>query len=336
MKEAILYKKIGENLADCFLCAHHCRIKPGRRGKCGVRENRDGTLYSLVYQKVIAQNVDPIEKKPLFHFLPGTSSFSIATVGCNFTCRFCQNSDISQSPREYHTISGREIPPGQIVEAAKRHGCESISFTYTEPTIFMEYALDVARLAREANIRTVFVTNGFMTGEALETIAPCLDAANVDLKAFSDDFYRTECGARLDPVMKTIELMKRLGIWVEVTTLIIPGLNDGEAELRDLARFLVSVGPDIPWHVSRFHPDYRLTDVPPTPAETLRNARRIGIEEGLWYVYTGNIPGDNGESTFCHRCGLVLVDRFGFSSRVNLKEGACPKCGTHMAGVGIQ
>ncbi len=337
MKEAMLYRKLDGGAVECFLCAQHCRIKPGKRGKCGVRENERGTLYSLVYQKVIAQNVDPIEKKPLFHFFPGTKSFSIATAGCNFRCRFCQNSDISQSPREYHTIYGQDIPPAQIVERAIRSRCASVSYTYTEPTIFMEYALDVARLARDAGIKNVFVTNGFMTAETLEAIAPCLDAANVDLKAFNDDFYRAECGARLDPVLETIQRMKALGIWVEVTTLVIPGLNDSDDELRELARFLVSSGPDIPWHVSRFHPDYQLTSIPPTPVDTLQKARRIGIEEGLRYVYTGNIPGDDGESTFCPQCGSMLINRFGFSIvQMNLKEGACTVCGTRMAGVGIR
>jgi len=337
MTEAMFYRKLEEKKVDCFLCAQRCRIKPGKRGKCGVRENREGTLMSLVYGKLIAQHVDPIEKKPLFHFHPGTRSYSIATAGCNFRCLFCQNADISQSPREYKTIHGQEISAREVVEAAVQSGCATISYTYTEPTIFMEYALDVARLAHEAGLRNVFVSNGYMTEESLEAASAHLDAANVDLKAFNDAFYSRQCGAHLEPVLKTLEGMKKRGIWLEVTTLLIPGLNDDPKELRELARFLVALSPDIPWHVSRFHPTYQLTDRPPTPVDTLRKAREIGLEAGLRYVYTGNVPGDDGESTFCHRCGELLIQRFGFSmQKRGLEEGGCAKCGTPLAGVAIQ
>lgn len=337
MKEAMLYRKLEENKVDCFLCAQRCRIKPGLRGKCGVRENRDGMLWSLVYEKLIAQHVDPIEKKPLFHFYPGTRSYSIATAGCNFRCLFCQNADISQSPREYKVIYGQEVTAREVVQQALQARCATISYTYTEPTIFMEYALDVARLAHEAGIRNVFVSNGYMTEEALDVIAPYLDAANVDLKAFNDHFYSEQCGAHLDPVLNTLQGMKKRGIWLEVTTLLIPGLNDDPEELRKLARFLTSLGPETPWHVSRFHPTYRLTDRPSTPVETLQNARKIGIEEGLWYVYTGNIPGDDGENTYCHKCGSLLIERYGFSmQKRGIKEGACSQCGTSMAGVEVK
>jgi pyruvate formate lyase activating enzyme len=337
MKEAMLYNKLDENRVHCFLCAQHCRIKPGKRGKCGVRENRDGQLWTLVYEQVIAQNVDPIEKKPLFHFYPGTRSFSIATSGCNFRCLFCQNADISQAPRELNTIYGQRVPASLVVEQAKRTGCASISYTYTEPTIFMEYALDVAKLAYDEELKNVFVSNGYMTPEALEAAAPFLDAANVDLKAFNDKFYVEQCGAHLKPVLATLEGMKKLGIWLEVTTLLIPGLNDDLGELRDLARFLFQLGPEIPWHISRFHPTYLLTDLPPTPVETIRAAREIGKEAGLWYVYTGNVPGDEGESTYCHQCGALLMERFGFSTqRRGLKEGLCAQCGAVLAGVGIK
>lgn len=336
MKEARFYRKEPDQRVECLLCAQHCVIKPGKRGKCGVRENRDGTLWSLVYGRLIAQHVDPIEKKPLFHFYPGTRSYSIATAGCNFRCLFCQNADISQAPRELGSVFGDPVPAETVVEAAARAGCASISYTYTEPTIFMEYALDVARLAHQANIRNVFVSNGYMTEDALDAAAPYLDAANVDLKAFSDLFYKEQCGARLDPVLKTIERMRQRGIWVEVTTLVIPGLNDGKAELRELARFLVSVGREIPWHISRFHPTYRLTDRPPTPVATLHAARQIGLDEGLWYVYTGNVPGDEGESTCCHQCGALLLERVGFSSRRrNLRDGRCTVCQSPLAGVAL-
>jgi pyruvate formate lyase activating enzyme len=301
-----------------------------------VRENCEGELRSLVYERVVAQNIDPVEKKPLFHFYPGTRTYSIATAGCNFRCLFCQNADISQSPKEQGTIFGRKVPGHQVVEEAKRTGCASISYTYTEPTIFMEYALDVAQMARQADLKNIFVSNGYMTREALDAIAPYLDAANVDLKAFSDRFYKEQCGAHLKPVLKTLEGMKKLGIWLEVTTLIIPGLNDDREELKELARFLCELGPEIPWHISRFHPTYLLTDRPPTPVETLRAAREIGIDTGLRHVYTGNVPGDEGENTYCHRCGAVLIERFGFSiQRRALKAGKCAQCGTLMTGAGI-
>jgi pyruvate formate lyase activating enzyme len=337
MKEAMFYKRLDESRVDCFLCAQHCRIKPGRKGKCGVRENRDGKLFSLVYGKLVAEHVDPIEKKPIFHFHPGSKSYSIATAGCNFTCLFCQNADISQSPREQGLIFGQDVPAEVVVERALQNRCKTISYTYTEPTIFMEYALDVARLAHNAGIANVFVTNGFMTEESLAAIAPWLDAANVDLKAFSESFYSKQCGARLSPVLGTLERMKKLGIWLEVTTLLIPGLNDGTEELRALAEFLVGLGPETPWHVSRFHPTYRLTDRPPTPVATLHKARKIGVDSGLRYVYTGNIPGDNGENTYCHGCGAILIERVGFSAAIReLKGGVCGKCGEKLAGAGLE
>jgi pyruvate formate lyase activating enzyme len=337
MKEARFYRKGAEAKVECFLCAQHCHIKPGKRGKCGVRENREGTLWSLLYGRLIAQHIDPIEKKPLFHFYPGTRSYSIAAAGCNFRCLFCQNADISQAPRELGTVFGERVPAEGVVEQAAQAGCASISYTYTEPTIFMEYALEVARLAHEAGIRNVFVSNGYMTEESLEAISPYLDAANIDLKAFTDRFYSEQCGAHLDPVLKTIERMRQRGIWVEVTTLLIPGLNDEEEELRGLARFLVSIGRDVPWHISRFHPTYKLTDRPPTPVATLHRARQIGLEEGLWHVYTGNVPGDDGESTRCRQCGTMLLERVGFSCRRrNLQDGKCTRCQTPLSGVAVQ
>lgn len=336
MKEALWYEKREGNLVHCFLCSQHCRIRPNERGKCGVRENRDGTLWSLVYGKVIAENVDPIEKKPLYHFHPGSVSYSIATMGCNFRCLFCQNADISQAPREYGKIQGLEVPPRQIVEHAQETRCASISYTYTEPTVFMEYALDVARLAHRAGIKNVFVTNGYMTGQSLSSISDVLDAANVDMKAFTEEFYEKQCGARLKPVLKTLEEMKKAGVWLEVTTLLIPGLNDGEEELSRLADFLVGLDPDIPWHISRFHPTYRMKDRPVTPVGSLHRARQIGLDAGLRYVYPGNVPGDEGENTFCHQCGELLIERFGFSMRARgLREGKCQRCFTALAGVGL-
>ncbi len=336
MKEAMFYKRLDKDRVHCFLCSQHCRIEPGGIGKCGVRENRGGKLFSLVYGKLIASHVDPVEKKPLFHFLPGSTSYSIATAGCNFECAFCQNADISQSPRISGEIYGRSASAKEVADQAKKEGCASISYTYTEPTIFMEYALDVAALAKERGLENVFVTNGYMSREALDEAAPLLAAANVDLKSFDDAFYREKCGASLKPVLMTLERMKELGIWVEVTTLVIPGLNDSEAELKQIARFLVSIGAETPWHVSRFHPAFNMMDARPTPVETIRRARRIGLEAGLRYVYAGNVPGDEGENTFCHSCGALLIGRIGYSiKKHNLKGGVCVKCGTPPAGVGL-
>ena len=334
MKEAYLYEKMDKGRVRCFLCNHRCLIKDGERGICRVRENRQGTLLSLVYGKVIARHVDPIEKKPLFHFLPGSRSYSIATAGCNFKCVFCQNADISQMPSDRGQIWGEEMTPDRIAEEAFATRSATIAYTYTEPTIYFELAKDTARLAVQKGIRNIFVSNGYMTDECLQDIDPDLHGANVDLKAFSDAFYKQQCGARLDPVLKTLEAMKRHGVWLEVTTLLIPGLNDSEEELRGVAGFLAGLDPFIPWHVSRFHPTYRLTNVHPTPPETVRRARDIGYEAGLKYVYTGNLPGDKGERTLCHECGDLLIDRRGFSVHKNvIKEGRCPSCSTVIPGV---
>ena len=334
MKEAYLYEKLENKKVRCFLCSHRCLIKPGSRGICGVRENADGTLTSLVYRQILAKNVDPIEKKPLYHFLPGSRSYSIATAGCNFKCLFCQNADISQMVVDNGRIWGEDTPPELIVEKAVATGSSTIAYTYTEPTIYFEMAVDTARIAAQKGVRNIFVSNGYMTEECLRNIHPDLHGANVDLKAFSEGFYKEQCGARLAPVLKSIEKMVEMGIWVEVTTLLIPGLNDSEQELRGIADFLSRLDPGIPWHISRFHPTYRLTDVSPTPPERLRRAREIGFEQGLRYVYTGNLPGDEGENTFCHQCGELLIARYGFQVRKNAISGrSCPKCATRVPGV---
>lgn len=332
--EALLYEKQEDRCVRCALCSHRCRIEPGKRGICAVRENREGVLVSLVYGALIAENVDPIEKKPLFHCLPGSRSYSIATAGCNFCCSFCQNHEISQMPREEGRIVGRRRTPEEVVEATLRSGSKSIAYTYTEPTVYFEFAHDTAVIAKSKGIRNVFVTNGYMTPEMLRMAAPWLDAANVDLKAFRDDFYRSQCGARLEPVLENLRLMKELGIWVEVTTLLIPGLNDSDVELRDLAGFVRSLGPETPWHVSRFHPRYRMTEKGPTPAEAIHRAAAIGKAAGLKYVYSGNIPGDAGENTACAACGQLLIGRYGFSvERQDLAGSACPRCGAPLDGI---
>jgi pyruvate formate lyase activating enzyme len=318
----------------CFLCAHHCRIGPDGFGKCGVRENRGGVLFTLVYGCPISTAVDPIEKKPLFHFLPGTYTYSLATVGCNFACSFCQNADISQMPADEGRIIGRPLSPDEVVSGALAAGCRSIAYTYTEPTIFYEYARDCARLASAAGLKNVFVTNGFMTRQMLADIDGDLHAANVDLKSFSDEFYRSLAGARLKPVLDSIRRLRSMGVWIEVTTLLIPGLNDSDGELHSLATFLVSVSPDIPWHVSRFYPTYRLLDVPPTPVETVEKAVRIGREAGLRYVYGGNVPGHSSESTACPGCGRILLERAGHRlSKNRAANGHCPDCGQEIPGL---
>ena len=336
MKEALFYEKAGEGKTRCFLCSHHCIISPGKRGICGVRENRDGTLYSLVYGKIIAKHIDPIEKKPLFHFHPGSKSYSIATVGCNLQCLHCQNYDISQYPKNNpNSMPGEDMTPEDVVSEAEANGCTSISYTYTEPTVFFEFAYDCARLAREKGIKNVFVSNGYTSPEATRTIAPYLDGNNIDLKG-DDNFYKKVAGARLQPVLDTIKLIKELGVWVEVTTLIIPGLNDSEEFLRWTAEFIKSVDPAMPWHVTQFYPTYKLMDKPGTPVSVLRKARDIGIKAGLKYVYEGNVPGEGGENTYCPNCGQLLIERVGFAlTDIKMKGSACQRCGAHVDGIGM-
>jgi pyruvate formate lyase activating enzyme len=334
MKEASFYAKAEQGKVRCSLCAHHCLIKPGDTGICGVRRNDGGTLVSLVYGRAIAEHVDPIEKKPLFHFLPGTTSFSVATAGCNFRCKHCQNADISQLPRDGGAIVGVELPPGEIVRRARAAGCASISYTYTEPTIFFEYAYDTAVLARAAGLRNVFVSNGYITAEPLRAIAPYLDAANIDLKSSSDAFYKSVCGARLQPVLDALRLYRDLGIWLEVTTLVIPGENDADGDLAGCAKFIAEeLGAAVPWHVSAFHPTYQLTERPRTPPATLRRAVQIGRAAGLRHVYEGNLPGE-GETTACPSCGRPVITRIGFAVTENrLKGGRCPACDAAVSGV---
>jgi len=334
MKEARFYEKLEGGGVHCSLCPHGCIVREGRRGICGVRENRGGTLVSLVYGKPVALHVDPIEKKPLFHFLPGSSSFSLATAGCNMSCQYCQNADISQGPREKRAIEGEAADPGSVVQAAASQSCRTISYTYTEPAVYWEYAYDIAVLAEPAGIRNVFVTNGFWSKEALAAMLPSMHAANVDLKFFRDASYKRICGAKLQPVLDTIRGMHQGGIWVEVTTLLVPGLNDSGEELNDIARFIAGVDPSIPWHISRFHPQYKMTDRPPTDPRWIRKARDIGLRAGLSFVYSGNVPGDEGENTNCPVCGHGLVLRWGFTVRKNeIKAGKCPRCGETIQGV---
>jgi pyruvate formate lyase activating enzyme len=337
MKEALLYEKLSNGVVRCDLCAHHCRIAPGKLGICQVRKNIDGVLYTLVDNRIISQHVDPVEKKPLFHFYPGSQAYSVATPGCNFRCAWCQNWHIAQMLREQQLIAGDKVMPEDIVAAAISSGSHSIAYTYTEPTVFFELAYETAQLAKAAGLKNIYVTNGYMTDAMLVMFAPYLDAANVDLKAFQDATYRRYIKARLQPVLDSMKTMKRLGIWLEVTTLVIPDLNDNPAELRDAAAFVArELGPDTPWHISRFYPAYNMLDRSPTPIETLTHAKEIGFSEGLKFVYVSNVPRVGDEDTCCPQCGRVLIRRYGFSVLANhVQDGHCPDCGAPVAGIGM-
>ncbi|HCX01932.1 MAG TPA: AmmeMemoRadiSam system radical SAM enzyme [Syntrophaceae bacterium] len=334
MREALLYEKLTDSRVQCALCAHRCKINAGRRGLCGVRENKDGILYSLVFGTLIAEQVDPIEKKPFFHVHPASRSYSIATVGCNFSCDFCQNHEISQMPRSTLMIMGEDTAPATIVERAKNSHCKTIAYTYTEPTVYLETALETAKIACRDGLQNVFVTNGFMTPEAVDVIAPYLAAANVDLKSFRDEFYKKQCGARLKPVLDSLKKMKERGIWLEITTLLIPGLNDSNEELKDIAAFILSLGAETPWHISRFHPQFKRLETPSTPIDSLHRACLIGKEAGLKYVYSGNVPGDEGENTVCSNCKKLVIKRHGFRIIDNFLSGpACSHCGQKLEGL---
>jgi len=335
LREAVLWEPAEGNKVQCKLCNWRCVINDGGCGKCCVRKNIGGVLYTLTYDKVCAANPDPIEKKPLFHFQPGTQSFSIATEGCNFQCEFCQNWHISQAAVEQGQIEGQAISPQQIVDSAIRYHCSSIAYTYTEPTIFMELAAQCGRLAKQKGLANVFVSNGYMTKEAIDFAKEWLDGINVDLKAFTEDYYKKLCHARLRPVLDTIRyIAKETNIWMELTTLLIPGENDSDEELKRLCDFIVNnVGVDVPWHISRFGPNYKYMEAGPTPLSNLERAERIGREAGLHYVYLGNVPGSKAECTFCYNCGKLLIERVGYRIGANLIEnGCCPKCGVKIAG----
>ena len=334
MREAVLYDKMTRRRVRCHVCSHCCVIEPGERGLCAVRENVDGTLRTLIYGRLISRDVDPIEKKPLFHFYPGTRAYSIASVGCNFTCQNCQNHYISQYPREHAgRIVGDRIEAKDVVDDAVSNGCRSIAYTYTEPTVAIEYVLEVMRLARDAGLCNAWVSNGYLTEQAFTLIQPYLDAINIDLKGISDRVYHEYIGGNVRPVLDTLERAYEAGIWVEVTTLVIPGVNDDPEELRWAAEAIVGISPRIPWHTSRFFPAYRLVDRPPTPVKTLEQAAQIGRQAGLRYVYIGNVPGE-GEETRCPDCGERLIERSGYRIRENrMNEGSCPVCGARVDGV---
>ncbi|RME52129.1 AmmeMemoRadiSam system radical SAM enzyme [Candidatus Woesearchaeota archaeon] len=328
-KKATLYEPFEKGVPGtvrCKACAQRCIIQPSKRGVCAIRENRNGTLYLTTYGKAVGLHPDPIEKKPLFHFLPGTRALSFGTVGCNFRCAFCQNHDMSQASKD-GIFFGEDAQPEAIVALAKKLGCHSIAYTYNEPAIFIEYAHDTARAAKRAGLHNVFVSNGYETAESFEYIKPYLDAINIDLKAFNDDFYRRLCGARLAPVLESIKRVAATTVWVEITTLIIPGENDQEEELRRIAGFIAGIGKHIPWHISRFFPHYRMQQTPPTPLETLERAYHIGKEAGLHYVYVGNVHDPAKQHTYCPRCGELLIERDGMdATTVHLTKPVCPSC----------
>lgn len=344
MKKAELYKKLKDRSVQCLACSWYCRIPQGQVGICSVRENINGDLYLLVYGKASSVAIDPIEKKPLFHFLPGTKIFSLGTLGCNFACQFCQNWEISQgvksqklkvkSLRQWINDNSVDLSPKRIVEETRKHHLPSMAFTYNEPAIFVEYALETMKLAKKKGLKTVFVSSGYESQEAIKAIAPYLDAINIDLKSFRERFYLTICKAKLQPVLENIKRFHKLGVWVEVTTLVIPGENDSEAELKDIARFLVSLSPAVPWHISRFHPDYKMLDYPPTPIETLKKAYEIGKKIGLKYVYLGNVLDEKHESTYCPKCKKILIRRAGYQVEIfGLEKGKCKFCGEKIEGV---
>jgi len=338
MKEAMFYRSLEDGKVICELCPHLCKLKEDQVGICGVRKNISGRLYSQVYGKAIAIHVDPIEKKPLFHVAPGSQSFSMSTVGCNFHCKFCQNHDISQVKRvEDVDRYNQDATPEELVNLAQRSNCLSIAYTYTEPTIYFEYAFDTAKLANENRLLNIFVTNGYINSQPLQFINKYLDAANVDLKSFNDSFYKKLVGAKLAPVLDTLKLMKKLNIWVEVTTLVIPNENDSVEELTEIASFIrTELGSETPWHISRFYPQYQLIDHSPTPVATLKKARDIGLDQGLRYVYLGNVPGIDAENTYCYNCSKLLIERYGYQIiENNIQSGKCKFCGVKIDGVNI-
>lgn len=343
MKECLNYKRINSSIVQCRTCSHFCKIKNGRVGICGVRKNIGGKLFLLAYGKAIALHIDPIEKKPLFHFLPGTSAYSLGTLGCNFRCDNCQNYDISQmfgykrKVEEYKKFDwGYEISPGEIAEEAVKNGCKSIAYTYNEPTIFLEYALDTMKIAKERSLKNVWVSNGFMSLETLDLILPWLDAINVDIKSFDDNFYRTNCGARLKPVLENCKYLVKKGVWLEITTLVIPGLSDDEKMLSQIARFIrKELGDFVPWHVSAFSAaiSWKLQHIKDTPEKTVQRAYEIGRREGLKYVYAGNVRDADLESTKCPDCGNIFVKRMAYEISEYNEGGKCRHCGRKIEGV---
>jgi pyruvate formate lyase activating enzyme len=336
LKPAAFVRQKSDGTPICGLCPHRCAIPKGSSGTCKTRQNIGGTVVAATYGRLFAAQEDPIEKKPLFHYRPGTGTFSVASMGCNLVCPFCQNHTLSRGLVVRPALSGPFVTPEEVVASAVDHGSQSISFTYSEPILMFEFARDTAKLARPHGIELVFVTNGQINHTPAKELARFIHAANVDLKSFSKDQYKTVLGGRLDATLGAIETLAEAGVFVEVTTLVIPGFNDSDRELEQIAGFIAGIDPEIPWHVSRFHGAHEWGDRPVTPAATLSRARQLGLAHGLKYVYTGNLPGTDGENTRCPGCGEVVIERHGYHiSKTALEKGCCTGCGERIAGVGL-
>ncbi len=331
--EARHYKKLDELKVECGICPRKCRVADLERGYCGVRENRGGTYYTLVHSRVCAMHIDPIEKKPLFHFMPGTDAFSVATAGCNMECLFCQNWQISQFRPEQ--VDARLLSPEQCAAAAARNGCTSIAYTYSEPVVFYEYMYDCAVAGRKRGVRSVMISNGYIQHDPMAELCGVLDAVKIDFKAFTEKFYVETCHGKLEPVLDTLRLLKEKKMWFEMVVLVVPTLNDDRTEFENMCKWIVKeLGPDVPVHFTRFHPTYKLQNLPPTPVKTLETARKIAMNEGIHFPYLGNVPGHPGEHTYCPGCGAVLIRRLGFQIlEMNIKDGKCPTCGISIPGV---
>lgn len=343
MKECLNYKFLEKGIVQCEACHHFCKIRENHTGICGIRQNIDKKLYLLTYGKTVAANFDPVEKKPLFHFLPGTKILSFGTLGCNFHCANCQNFDISQMYERKGQVSkygeidwGRDLSPAEAVRRAKQANCESIAFTYNEPTVFLEYALDTMKLARKEGLKNVWVSNGFMSNKTLDLIIPYLDAINIDIKSLADKFYQTNCGARVQPVLDNCKRLVKEGVWTEITTLVIPTLSDDEVMLKQLAEFIKKeLGDFVPWHVSAFSGaiSWKLQNLPDTSADKIKKVYAIGKALGLKYVYAGNIWEEDFESTYCSQCGEKVICRVGYEISKQGKNGQCQKCGKKIEGI---
>jgi pyruvate formate lyase activating enzyme len=331
--EAKFYQKLPNKKIKCKLCPRECTVGDRERGYCGVRENRGGTYFSLVHSRVCAWHVDPIEKKPLFHYLPGTVAFSLATAGCNVNCKFCQNWDISQARPEQ--VPADYMPPQRVADLAKQYGCPTIAYTYSEPVVFSEFLLDAADAGHAAGIRSIVVSNGYMQEEALKAAYGKMDAVKIDLKSFTESYYRDVVTGQLKPVLDSLVTLRKMDMWTEIVYLVVPTLNDDDAEFLGLARWIkTNLGPDVPLHFTQFHPEYLLKNLPITPVPTLEQAKSIADAEGLHYVYIGNVPRHPAQNTYCPKCSKMLVERVGFTaSQVLIRKGSCPFCQHPIPGV---
>jgi pyruvate formate lyase activating enzyme len=331
--EAMFWEELPDDKVKCVLCPRECEVANVERGYCGVRENQGGKYQTLVYGALCSANVDPIEKKPLFHYLPGTTAFSVATAGCNVECKFCQNWEISQfRPEQVPSVL---VTPEHLIEVCRREHAPTVAYTYSEPVIFYEYMHDAAAIGREKGVGSVMISNGYIQEKPLRELCKHLTGVKIDLKAFTETFYKEQCNGELAPVLKTLETLKDIGIWFEIVVLVIPTLNDSEDEIRQMSRWIMEhLGPNVPVHFSRFHPTYRVTNLPRTPVSTVERCRRVALESGIHYVYAGNLPTHPGENTYCHACQRTIIQRAGYRIVANnIEDGKCPYCGTEIPGV---